>query len=61
MRRSKLKKIASDLWDLEQKCQNDENVSENMKKMTEISQELSFNDLLQLIEYMDRVYGSSIL
>ena len=49
----KLKKIASKIWDLEKKCQNGENISENMKEMAKLYKSLSFEEMLQLAEVME--------
>ena len=53
MKQEKLKILASELWNLEQKCQNGEEISENMDKMMNIANKLSVNELLQLADFME--------
>ena len=50
MKQKKLKALASKIWDLEKKCQNGENVSENMHEMTKLCSSLSVDELLLLDE-----------
>lgn len=49
----KLKKIASDIWDLELRCQNGENISENLHKMTNMIEKLSLQDILLLANILE--------
>lgn len=49
----KLKKIASDIWDLELRCQNGENISENLQKMTDMTEKLSLQDILLLADILE--------
>lgn len=49
MNDKQLKKLADDIWSLEQECQNDNNVSENMAKMTKLIDDLPFEDLIKLM------------
>lgn len=53
MKQEKLKILASELWNLEQKCQNGEEISENMDKMMNIANKLSVTELLQLADFME--------
>jgi len=53
MNQKKIFKLASEIYNLEKKCQNGENVSENMKKMTELCKSLSLEELLQLDEALE--------
>ena len=53
MKQEKLKILASELWNLEQKCQNGEEISENMDKMMNIANKLSITELLQLADFME--------
>ena len=50
---NKIKKIASTIWELEQKCQNGEHVLENTHKMTELMSSLTFEEMLSLADIMD--------
>lgn len=49
----KLQKIASDIWDLEQKCQNNDNISENLQKMTNITEGLSLKDIFLIADILE--------
>ena len=49
----KLKKIASDIWDLELRCQRGENISENLEKMTNMTEKLSLADIFLLADILD--------
>lgn len=49
----KLKKIASDIWDLELRCQNGENISKNLQKMTDMTEKLSLQDILLLADILE--------
>ena len=53
MEQNELKELASKLWILEQKCQKNENLSENKKQMEKLIRNLSIVDILQLSEYME--------
>ena len=59
LHKTELKKIASELWNLELKCQKGENVSDNMQKMEEITNKLSFYDLLKITNYMEAIQQKS--
>ena len=48
MNNKELKKIAKEITILEQKCQNGENISENLVLMEELVSKLSVEDLLEL-------------
>lgn len=48
MNNKELKKIAKEITILEQKCQNGENISENLVLMEELVSKLSIEDLLEL-------------
>ena len=53
MTESEFKEITTKILDLEQKCQNGENVSENVKKIEEIMTHLSISDLFELSRYLE--------
>lgn len=53
MKQSELKKLASKIWALEEKCQNRENISEAMQEMYNIANKLSPKDLILLDEYIE--------
>lgn len=48
MKQKEIKKLASEIWTLEKKCQDGEEVAENMDKMAEICESLSFEEMLCL-------------
>ena len=50
----KLKDIANNIYNLEQKCQQNINVKENMEEMEKIILSLSLNDLLKINEYLEK-------
>ena len=50
----KLKDIANNIYNLEQKCQQDINAKENMEEMEKIILSLSLNDLLKINEYLEK-------
>lgn len=53
MNNKELKKIAKEITILEQKCQNGENISENLALMEELVSKLSIEDLLELSLLME--------
>lgn len=53
MNNKELKKIAKEITVLEQKCQNGENISENLVLMEELVSKLSIEDLLELSLLME--------
>jgi hypothetical protein len=53
MNNKELKKIAKEITILEQKCQNGENISENLVLMEELVSKLSIEDLLELSLLME--------
>lgn len=53
MNNKELKKIAKEITILEQKCQNGENISENLVLMEELASKLSIEDLLELSLLME--------
>lgn len=53
MNNKELKKIAKKITILEQKCQNGENISENLVLMEELVSKLSIEDLLELSLLME--------
>ena len=53
MKRKDLKKIAKQLWALETKCQNGEEISKSMELMTKLCESLSLEEMLQLAEVME--------
>lgn len=55
-----IKKIVSEILDLEQKCQKGENVSENMKKIENIFVNLSPSMLFQVITNLEELDKSKI-
>lgn len=57
MKQKKLKELASQLWDLEQKCQENENVSENLKEMENIANNLSLTDLMHVTFLMEKLHN----
>lgn len=48
MNNKELKKIAEEITVLEQKCQNGENISENLVRMEKLVSKLSIEDILEL-------------
>lgn len=52
MKKQKLKKMAQKIIDLEKECQQGKNVQENMAEIYNIISALSFEDLLQLDDYL---------
>ena len=48
MKQKKLKQLVSDMQKLEKECQDGNNVADNMKKMAEIFESLSLEDMLLL-------------
>ena len=53
MNNKELKKIAKEITILEQKCQDGENISENLVLMEELVSKLSIEDLLELSLLME--------
>jgi len=53
MKKAELEKIASELWDLERKCQNGENESDIMDEMDKKINHLSIKDIFALSELME--------
>ena len=49
-----LEKIAARMVELENECQNGINISENLKEMTRLMECVSFEDLIQLGEIIER-------
>ena len=48
--------LASRLWELEQKCQANEDVSENLKEMENIANNLSLTDLMHVTFLMEKLH-----
>lgn len=57
MKQKDLKIIASRLWKLEQKCQANENVSENLKEMENIANNLSLTDLMHVSFLIEKLHN----
>lgn len=51
--KEELTKIASDIWDLELRCQNNENISKNLHEMTNMIEKLSLQDILLLTDILE--------
>lgn len=51
--KKELTKIASDIWDLELRCQNNENISKNLHEMTNMIEKLSLQDILLLADILE--------
>lgn len=51
----KKKELANKLLELESKCQSEENLADNLTKMTQITETLSLDEILELAEYMEEV------
>ena len=52
-----LEKIAARMVELENECQNGINISENMEEMTKLMYQVSFEDLFQLNEIIERKFS----
>ncbi len=52
----KLNKIAEQVMQLEQECQQGINISENLEKMEELMQDLSLEELLQMDEILNKKF-----
>lgn len=52
----KIKNIANQIIELEQECQQGINVSENLKKMDKLMKNLSFEELLELNEIVEKKF-----
>ena len=52
-----LEKIAARMVELENECQNGINISENMEEMTRLMYCVSFEDLFQLGELIERKFS----
>lgn len=50
MRETELKKLASQIKSLELKCQQGEDVSNNLKKIEQIAEKLTLEDLMKIDE-----------
>ena len=57
MKQENLKKIASRLWELEKKCQANENVSENLNEIENIANNLSFTDLMHVTLLIEELHN----
>lgn len=53
MKKSELKEISKEILNLEQECQEGNNIPENLKKMEQIANKLSLKDLFKLAEIME--------
>ena len=53
MKQKEIKKLASKIIDLEQKCQIGENISDNMNKMDELINKLSIFEIMQINDYIE--------
>lgn len=51
--KKQLKKIASKIIELENACQNNDNISKNMSEMENIISNLSFEDMLSLLALLE--------
>ena len=51
--KKQLKKIASKIIELENACQNNDNISKNMSEMENIMSNLSFEDMLPLLALLE--------
>ena len=51
--KKKLIRIANQIYSLEQKIQNNENVLENMQKMEELADQLSQDELWEVNKYLE--------
>lgn len=56
MKKSELKKIVTQVQELEEQCQQGINVPENLVKMEEIMIKLSFEDMLELTELLNKKF-----
>jgi hypothetical protein len=55
MNLNKKKELASILFKLENECQLGKDLTENLAKMTRITETLSLDEILELAEYMEEV------
>ena len=56
MKKAELKKLASEIKDLELKCQKGENISENEFKIQQLAENLTLEDLLKIDEILSCNY-----
>lgn len=52
----KINKIADQIMVLEEECQKDINISENLKKMEELMKDLSLEEILELNEILEKKF-----
>lgn len=52
----KINQIANQIMVLEEKCQKDINISENLKKMEELMKDLSLEEILELNEILEKKF-----
>lgn len=50
----RIKKIAKQIQQLEEECQQGNNISENLKKMEELMSNLPFEEMLELNEILEQ-------
>ena len=55
-KKNKLKEIALEMEQLENECQQDINVSENLLKMEKLMMQLSLEDMLELTEILNKKF-----
>lgn len=55
MNKEKAKKLALTILTLDYECRNNQNISENSKKMEEIMEALSVSDLFQLAATIEEI------
>lgn len=51
-----LKEIAEQIVLLEQECQQDINISENLEKMEKLMKDIPFDALLELNEILEKIF-----
>lgn len=52
----KINQIANQIMVLEEECQKDINISENLKKMEELMKDLSLEEILELNEILEKKF-----
>lgn len=52
--KNQLKKIAENIWQLEQQCQQNCNITENLQEMEKIAQGLDLEELLYISLYLEK-------
>lgn len=57
MKQKDIKQIASKIWSLEQECQENKDVSENLKEIENIANNLSLTDLFKIMLEIEKQHN----